>query len=334
MQATNADTAPVLAVHNLSKRFPIRRGLFGRATAEVSAVDDVSFTVAAGETLGLVGESGCGKSTTGKTLLKLLDPSGGRVEIDGRDITALGRRAMLPYRQKMQIVFQDPYSSINPRMTAGAYVGEPLVVHGKVRRRAERDERVAELLRMVGLRVDQMRRFPHEFSGGQRQRLAIARALALQPQVIVADECVSALDVSIQASVLNLMSDLQRELGVAYLFIAHDIGVVEYISHRVAVMYLGRLVELAPRAAIFSRPLHPYTEALLSAVPVPDPRRRGRERIILPGEVPSPIDPPRGCRFHTRCPYAFDRCRVETPQLKEVAPGHRVACHLRDPEAA
>jgi len=327
-------SAPVLAVRSLSKRFPVRRGLFGRTTAEVSAVDDVSFTVRAGETLGLVGESGCGKSTTGKTLLKLLDPSGGRIEVDGRDITPLGRRAMLPYRRKMQIIFQDPYSSINPRMTAGAYVGEPLVVHGVVRGRSQRDERVSELLQMVGLRVDQMRRFPHEFSGGQRQRLAIARALALEPRIVVADECVSALDVSIQASVINLMADLQGELGVAYLFIAHDIGVVEHISDRVAVMYLGRLVEIAPRDIIFSSPQHPYTEALLSAVPVPNPRRRNRERVILKGEVPSPIDPPAGCRFQTRCPLAFDRCRVETPTLQEIAPGHRVACHLRSPEAA
>lgn len=327
------DKPPILSVENLSKQFTMRRSLFGKVTAEVSAVEDLSFAVHPGETLGLVGESGCGKSTAGKTVLKLLEPSAGHIRLDGQDITYLGRHAMLPYRRKMQMIFQDPYSSINPRMMAGAYVGEPLVVHKVALKRREREERVAELLRLVGLRTDQMRRFPHEFSGGQRQRLAIARALALQPEVIIADECVSALDVSIKASVINLMADLQEKLGVAYLFIAHDIGVVEHLSHRVAVMYLGRLVEIAPREAIFRAPQHPYTEALLSAAPVPNPRARNRERIILKGELPSPINPPAGCRFHTRCPYAFDRCKVERPQLQEIAPGHRVACHLRDPEA-
>ena len=327
--AKSSGSAPVLQVENLAKRFVIQRGLLGQPRATVSAVEDVSFSVAAGETLGLVGESGCGKSTTGKTILKLLEPSAGRIRLDGTDITALKRRAMLPHRRRMQIIFQDPYSSINPRMSASAYVGEPLAVHGVVRRRRQRDERVAELFRLVGLRTDQMRRFPHEFSGGQRQRLAIARALALQPELIIADECVSALDVSIQAAIINLMVDLQQELGVAFLFIAHDIGVVEHISQRVAVMYLGRLVEVGTREALFSAPQHPYTEALLSAVPVPNPKVRGRERIILQGDVPSPINPPPGCRFHTRCPYAVDRCRIEVPELREIHPGHRVACHLR-----
>ncbi len=327
--ATPPVSTPVLQVENLAKRFVIQRGLLGQPIATVSAVEDVSFSVAAGETLGLVGESGCGKSTTGKTILKLLEPSAGSIRLDGQDITALRRRAMLPHRRQMQIIFQDPYSSINPRMSASAYVGEPLVVHGVVQRRRERDERVAELFRLVGLRADQMRRFPHEFSGGQRQRLAIARALALQPRLIIADECVSALDVSIQAAIINLMVDLQQELGVAFLFIAHDIGVVEHISQRVAVMYLGRLVEVGTRKTLFSAPQHPYTEALLSAVPVPNPRVRGRERIILQGDVPSPINPPPGCHFHTRCPYAVDRCRIEVPELREIHPGHRVACHLR-----
>ncbi len=328
-ESAASTTAPVLEVRRLAKRFVIQRSLFGHPTGSVSAVEDVSFSVGHGETLGLVGESGCGKSTTGKTILKLTEPSDGSIHLNGRDITALRHRAMLPYRRQMQIIFQDPYSSINPRMTAGNYVGEPLTVHGVAKRGRSREERVAELFRLVGLRPDQMRRFPHEFSGGQRQRLAVARALALEPQVIVADECVSALDVSIQAAVINLMEDLQRELGVAYLFIAHDIGVVEHISHRVAVMYLGRLAEIGPRETIFSSPLHPYTEALLSAVPVPDPRARRRSRILLKGEVPSPVNPPSGCRFHTRCPLAIDRCKVEVPQLREVAPGRMVACHLR-----
>lgn len=329
-----AAAPPVLRAESLSKRFVVRRSLFGQPTAEVSAVEDLTFSVMPGETLSLVGESGCGKSTAGKTLLKLHEPSGGRIEIEGQDVTRLGRRAMLPYRRKMQMIFQDPYSSINPRMMAGAYVGEPLVVHGAADSRSEHEDRVAELMRMVGLRPDQMRRFPHEFSGGQRQRLAIARALALKPRIIIADECVSALDVSIKASVINLMADLQNELGVAYLFISHDIGIVGHLSDRVAVMYLGRLMEVAPKDVIFANPRHPYTEALLSAAPVPNPRARGRERIILKGELPSPINPPKGCRFHTRCPLAFDRCRTEQPMLRELARGHQVACHLREAEAA
>lgn len=330
MNRSGSETgAPVLEVRNLAKRFVIQRGLLGNPTSTVSAVEDVSFSVSHGETLGLVGESGCGKSTTGKTILKLTEPSAGSIHLNGRDITALRHRAMLPYRRQMQIIFQDPYSSINPKLTAGSYVGEPLIVHGIARRGRDKEERVAELFRLVGLRPDQMRRFPHEFSGGQRQRLAVARALALEPELIVADECVSALDVSIQAAVINLMEDLQKELGIAYLFIAHDIGVVEHISHRVAVMYLGRLAEIGHRETIFTSPQHPYTEALLSAVPVPNPRARGREKVILKGEVPSPINPPSGCRFHTRCPYAFDRCKAEIPQLREIAPGRMVACHLR-----
>ncbi len=321
--------APLLELRNLEKRFPLRKGTFGRITGYVRAVEGVSLAIAKGETLGLVGESGCGKSTVGKTLLKLLEPDGGAILVEGTDITRFGRRRMAPVRRALQIVFQDPYSSINPRMTAGSYVAEPLVIHGLVRGRAQRRERVADLFERVGLRPDQMQRYPHEFSGGQRQRLAIARAIGLGPKLIVADEAVSALDVSIQASVINLMMRLQRELGLSYLFIAHDIGVVGHISQRIAVMYLGKIVEIAERDSLFRAPQHPYTEALLAAVPIPNPRVRREKRIILKGDVPSPVNPPSGCRFHTRCPYAFERCRVEEPLLREVAPGQRVACHLR-----
>ena len=320
--------APLLEVRHLTKHFALRKGLFGRVSAHVRAVDDVSFTINAGETLGLVGESGCGKSTTGKTLLKLLQPDGGSILFNGTDITAFDRKRMVAVRRELQIVFQDPYSSINPRTTAGRYVGEPLYIHGLARGR-EAKARVAELFEHVGLRPDLMRRYPHEFSGGQRQRLAVARALSLNPRLIVADEAVSALDVSIQASVLNLLKDLQREFGLAYLFIAHDIGVVEHVSHRVAVMYLGKLVELADRRILFSSPQHPYTQALLSAVPIPNPRVRRGRRLLLKGDVPSPIDPPPGCRFHTRCPFAEERCRIEEPKLREIRPGQLTACHLR-----
>jgi peptide/nickel transport system ATP-binding protein/oligopeptide transport system ATP-binding protein len=319
---------PLLEVRNLRRYFPVRRGLFGRTTGYVRAVDDVSFSINRSETLGLVGESGCGKSTSGKTLLKLIEPDGGHILMNGEDITAYDRRKMAPVRRNMQIVFQDPYSSINPRMTAGSYVGEPLIIHGIVKNGKERSERVAELFRRVGLRRDQMRRYPHEFSGGQRQRLAIARALSLNPDLIVADEAVSALDVSIQASVINMMMDLQQEFGLSYLFISHDIGVVEHISHKVAVMYLGQIVELATRDALFRQPIHPYTEALLSAVPIPNPRTR-RQRVILKGDVPSPINPPAGCRFHTRCPLAEARCKTEIPEFRESQPGHWAACHVR-----
>ncbi len=321
--------APVLAAHALVKHFPVRRGLLGGERKVVQAVDGVTFELAPGETLGLVGESGCGKSTTGKVVLRLCEPTSGTVALEGEDITRLSRAQMRPRRRRLQAIFQDPYASLNPRMSAGAIVGEPLENYG-IASGAARAERVAALFARVGLRPDQMRKYPHEFSGGQRQRLGIARALAVEPRVVVCDEPVSALDVSVQAQVINLLGDLQTEFGLSYLFIAHDLAVVEHICHRVAVMYLGRIVELAPRRLLFAQPLHPYTEALLSAVPVPDPDPAiKRVRIILQGDVPSPRDPPAGCRFHTRCPYVFDRCRVESPQLREAAPGRQVACHLR-----
>jgi len=295
-------------------------------------VDDVSFAIAEGETLGLVGESGCGKSTIGKTVLRLIEPTVGTIEWRGQRIEALQGRAMRPYRRELQAVFQDPYASLNPRMRAADIVAEPIRNFEDVSASEIRD-RVVSLFEKVGLRPDQMPRYPYEFSGGQRQRLGIARALAPQPKLIVCDEPVSALDVSVQAQVINLLGDLQREFGLSYLFVAHDLAVVEHISHRVAVMYLGRIVELASTRALFQSPQHPYTEALLSAVPVPDPMVE-RKRIILAGDVPSPIELPKGCRFHTRCPYAFDRCRVEEPLLKEVMPRHFAACHLRDASPA
>jgi len=316
---------PVLEVRDLKKHFPVRRGMLARQVGTVYAVDGISFALWPGETLGLVGESGCGKSTAGKMMLKLIEPTAGEIYLDGERIDGLGRRAMRRRRNRLQVVFQDPYSSLNPRLRAKAIVAEPLrnFVPG-----AAVDERVAELFQQVGLRPDQMARFPHEFSGGQRQRLVIARALALKPSVIVCDEPVSALDVSVQAQVINLLGELQQNFGVAYVFIAHDLAVVEHISHRVAVMYLGRIVELAPKRALFANPQHPYTEALLSAVPVPEPGAVS-QRIVLDGDVPSPVNPPAGCHFHTRCPYAMARCRSEPPALRELAPGHFAACHLR-----
>jgi oligopeptide/dipeptide ABC transporter ATP-binding protein len=318
---------PVLEVRDLKKHFDIRHGFLRRAGGVVHAVDGVSFSIAPHETLGLVGESGCGKSTVGRTVLRLIEPTAGTIQLDGRDITRLGRQEMRGYRPQMQIIFQDPFSSLDPRMSAGDIVAEPLRVHRMASGRALK-ETVASLFDRVGLRRAQMDNFPHQFSGGQRQRIGIARALALKPKLIVADEPVSALDVSIQAQVLNLMIDLQRELGLAYLFISHNLAVVEHISHRIAVMYLGRIVEYTDKTTLFTRPLHPYTESLLLAVPVPDPRVK-RQKRLLQGDVPSPINPPSGCHFHTRCPYAVERCRVESPALREVKPGQLVACHLR-----
>ncbi|MDX2155235.1 MAG: dipeptide ABC transporter ATP-binding protein [Hyphomicrobiaceae bacterium] len=325
---TGQERPPVLEVRNLAKHFPVRRGLLAREVARVKAVDGISFAIGASETLGLVGESGCGKSTAGKLILRLIEPSAGEIHIDGKRIDTLSRRQMQPFRRQLQVVFQDPYSSLNPRMRALDIVAEPLRNFEKLDD-ATIAARVASLFDKVGLRRDQLTRYAHEFSGGQRQRLVIARALALNPRLIVCDEPVSALDVSVQAQVINLLLDLQKELGLSYLFIAHDLAVVEHISHRVAVMYLGRIVEIADKEALFARPQHPYTEALLSAVPVPDPEVRPK-RIILQGVVPSPMRPPPGCPFHTRCPYVIERCRSERPPMREVGDGHYAACHLRD----
>jgi oligopeptide/dipeptide ABC transporter ATP-binding protein len=319
--------APVLEVDGLKKHFPVKKGVIRRTVGHVYAVDGVSFRVGEGETLGLVGESGCGKSTVARTVLRLLEPTAGTIRLSGHDITRLTKAELRPHRREMQIIFQDPFSSLNPRMSAGDIVGEPLLVHGLAHGKGKA-ERVAELFEQVGLSPAQMKSFPHEFSGGQRQRVSIARALALNPKLIVADEPVSALDVSIQAQVINLMMDLQREKKLSYLFIAHGLAVVEHISHRIAVMYLGKIVEYADKATLFREPLHPYTEALLSAVPVPNPRLK-RVKRHLAGDVPSPVNPPPGCPFHTRCAYAEARCRAEVPQLREVSPGHWVSCHLR-----
>ena len=324
---SRGNAAPVLDVVNLKKHFPVKKGILRRTVGQVYAVDDVTFTIGEGETLGLVGESGCGKSTVARTVLRLIEPTDGSIRLDGHDVTRLGKSEMRPYRRQMQIIFQDPFSSLNPRMSAGDIVGEPLQVHD-IAHGKEKERLTAEIFDQVGLRRSQMKSFPHEFSGGQRQRISIARALSLNPKLIVADEPVSALDVSIQAQVINLMMDLQREKRLSYLFIAHDLAVVEHISHRIAVMYLGKIVEYADKQTLFTKPQHPYTEALLSAVPVPNPKLK-RERRLLQGDVPSPINPPPGCAFHTRCPYAFDRCKTEKPVLKESAPGHGVACHLR-----
>jgi len=318
---------PLLEVNGLKKHFPIRRGLLGRVSGHVYAVDGISFTIGEGETLGLVGESGCGKSTAAKCIMKLIEPTAGEIKLRGARIDQLRPSAMRPYRRELQFVFQDPYSSLNPRLSVGVIVGEPLANY-RIAAGSELKDRVIAILAKVGLRADAMERYPHEFSGGQRQRIGIARALAVNPRLIICDEPVSALDVSVQAQVVNLLKDLQKEFRLSYLFVAHDLAVVENISHRIAVMYLGKIVELTDRQSLFSAPLHPYTEALLSAVPLPDPDAP-RRRIILSGDVPSPINPPTGCRFHTRCPYAEARCRVEEPAMREVKPGHLVACHLR-----
>jgi oligopeptide/dipeptide ABC transporter ATP-binding protein len=317
---------PLLQVDDLAVWFPIREGVLQRVRGQVKAVDGVSFSVMPGETLCLVGESGCGKSTVGKSVVRLVQPTAGRIRLGQTDITQLDDVAMHPHRRQLQMVFQDPYASLNPRLRAGDIIAEPLENYG-LSDPAERQRQVQALLEKVGLRADSLTRFPFEFSGGQRQRLGIARALALNPQLIIADEPVSALDVSVQAQVLNLLKDLQNSHGLAYLFISHDLAVVEHISHRVAVMYLGRIVEIASRERIFSRPLHPYTQALMAAAPIADPRLK-RERLLIEGDVPSPVNPPSGCRFHTRCPHAQPRCRQESPELRVLAPGHQAACHL------
>jgi oligopeptide transport system ATP-binding protein len=318
----------LLEVRDLKKHFPIKKGLFGQTVGAVKAVDGVSFDVKRGETLGLVGESGCGKTTTGRVILRLIPATSGSVMFGGQDVLALPKGELRAIRRRMQIIFQDPYSSLNPRLTVGAMLQEALSIHKLASGQAARD-RIAELLSLVGLAPDHARRYPHEFSGGQRQRIGVARALAVKPELIICDEPVSALDVSIQAQIINLLEDLQKQLGLTYVFVAHDLSVVRHISDRMAVMYLGRIVEIAESGDVYTMPLHPYTEALLSAVPVPDPSRK-RSRILLSGDIPSPANPPPGCPFHTRCPAAQEICRREVPQLREVQPGHQVSCHLVD----
>ncbi|AEI43469.1 ABC transporter ATP-binding protein [Paenibacillus mucilaginosus] len=318
--------APLLQVEGLKTYYPIRRGVFSRTAGQIKAVDDVSLQIREGETLGLVGESGCGKSTLGRSIVRLENPAAGSIRFEGEDITFLSRRELVRVRTRLQMIFQDPYSSLNPRKEIGATLAEPLLAHGLADRRQVQG-RVERLLDLVGLPKSHQHRYPHEFSGGQRQRIGIARALALEPKLIVCDEPVSALDVSIQAQILNLLGDLQKELGLTYLFIAHGIGAVKYISRRIAVMYLGRIVEIGEEQTLFRRPKHPYTQILLQAYPPPDPLLRTRNRIVIQGDVPNPADPPAGCRFHTRCPYVQERCRHEEPPLAEAGVGHAAACH-------
>ncbi|HEX4622222.1 MAG TPA: dipeptide ABC transporter ATP-binding protein [Myxococcaceae bacterium] len=322
---------PLLRVADLRAEYPIRSGLWGRPVGTVRAVDGVSFEIARGETFGLVGESGCGKSTLGRTLIRLVDPTAGSIQFEGVEISRLSQRQLRPLRRRMQMIFQDPYGSLNPRMRVRDIIGEPLVIH-RLAAGAELDRRVAELLDTTGLPREAARRYPHEFSGGQRQRIGIARALAMKPDLVIADEPISALDVSIQAQIVNLLADLQRQMQLAYLFIAHDLRIVEYLSDRVAVMYLGKLVELAPARALYRSPKHPYTQALLSAVPRTDPERK-RERVALQGDVPSLLDPPKGCAFHPRCPYVMERCRVEVPPLYSLGEGRSASCFLVEKEA-
>ena len=317
----------LLEVRNLKVHFPVKHGVFSRVKAWVKAVDDVSLTVAPGETVGLVGESGCGKTTLGRAIIRLLEPTAGSVTFEGEDITTLEGAALRERRRRFQMIFQDPVGSLNPRMTVGQIIGEALDIHHLAADEQAREARIGQLLKDVGLNPQHAQRYPHEFSGGQRQRIGIARALAVEPKLIVCDEPVSALDVSVQAQIINLLQDLQREHGLAYLFIAHDLAVVEHISHRVVVMYLGKVVETAASKTLINAPKHPYTQALLSAVPVVDPDSK-RQRIVLPGDVPSPINPPSGCPFHPRCPVAEARCKTEVPTLREVSPGHFAACHL------
>ena len=327
--STAASGDVLLEVRHLVKHFAVGGGFFGGPAGLVRAVDDVSFAIRRGETLGLVGESGCGKTTTGRCILQLERPTSGQVMFEGRDLSGLDLNEMRPIRRRMQVIFQDPYASLNPRMTVGQIVGEPIAVHGLIPSARGRRERVRELLHRVGLLPQHADRYPHQLSGGQRQRVGIARALAVEPKLIVCDEPVSALDVSIQAQIINLLEDLQSELGLTYLFIAHDLAVVRHISDRVAVMYLGKIVEVADRVELYERPLHPYTQALLAAVPIPDPQVEAtRARTVLGGEVPSPLNPPSGCVFHPRCPIAIERCRGEVPPLREITPGHWAACLL------
>lgn len=317
----------LLEVKGLKKYFPIKKGVISRVVANVKAVDGVDFTVKKGETLGLVGESGCGKSTTGRAILRLLEPTEGEVYFEGKDVAKVSKQEMRELRREMQIIFQDPYASLNPRMTVGDIIGEAFDIHGLLKGK-EREVKVLELLDVVGLRSQHIRRYPHEFSGGQRQRIGIARALAVNPKLVICDEPVSALDVSIQAQVINLMQELQERFGLTYMFIAHDLSVVKHISDRVAVMYLGKIVELAGKEKLYNSPKHPYTQALLSAIPVPDPEYK-RERILLEGDVPSPVNPPSGCRFHTRCREAQPICREVVPEFKDIGDGHYCACHMR-----